>query len=238
MVKVSKKAEKQKNHLDLDPLAFVSHELKTPLSTLKLNIELLRRQVSEKEGKALIDIMGEEVDWMIRFISDTLDFGEPDNKIHLNVNPLEWNKWMRSIQGSMERTTASFNRKLKVQQSTQEMQVRIDPLYTRQVLFNLLMNAVEYSFEKGTIEISWRREGSMLRVLVKDEGPGINEKDKDKIFELFYKGRTGVNRVIKGSGLGLAIVKKIVQAQGGAAYAENRPDGKGAVFVFTLPVSI
>ena len=228
--------KRKKNPLDdLDLLSFVSHELKTPLSTLKLNVEMLKKTIP-KEEKKLIEIMEEEVDWMIQFISDTLDLRKPNNKAILNLGWHKWNKWIQTIQDSMEKKVNSYGRKLKIHSSSQETEVYMDPLYMRQVLFNLIINAIEYSFEKSTIDISWKltKKGE-LSVQVMDQGPGIKQENKDKIFEPFYKERKKADTFIKGSGLGLTIVKKIVQAHKGNIHVLNRPDDNGALFVFTLP---
>ncbi len=236
MDKKNRKSQQHSNHLDLDLLNFVSHELKTPLSTLKLNVEVLKSSVSHKE-KRLIEIMDEEVEWMIQFISDTLELRKiSSNKAVLKVNRHKWGVWFQTIQNSMEKKATLFGRTLKIKPAKLETEVYMDTFYIKQALSNLIMNAVNYSPKGGTIEVSWeQQEAEHLQVRVEDEGPGINLKDKEKIFEAFYKDREYLNQTIKASGLGLAIVKKIIQAHGGEVSADNRPNQKGAVFVFTLP---
>ena len=234
MSKVSKTKTTQKISLDLDLLSFVSHELKTPLSTIKLNVEFLKRQASQ-EQKKLIEMMDEEVEWIIQFISDTLDLRKTDNQATLNLNWYKWNKWIHTIQDSMEKIVNLSGRKLKIHSSSQEKEVYMDPLYIRQVVTNLIMNAIEYSFKSSIIELSWTQtKKKELSVQIKDQGPGISPENTNKIFEPFYRDREKLDSTIKGSGLGLAIVKKIVQAHGGNVHASNRPDNKGALFIFTL----
>lgn len=224
------------NHLDLDLLSFVSHELKTPLSTLKLNVELLKSAVSKKE-KRLIEIMDEEVEWMIQFISDALDLRKiSTNQAVLKIIQHKWSEWFQTIQGNLEKKVRIFGRTLKINSAKQETEVYMDTFYIKQVLLNFVMNAINYSPKGSTIKISWAQKGTdQFRVQIEDEGPGINPKDKEKIFEPFYKDREYSNQTIKASGLGLAIVKNIIQAHGGEVYANNRINHKGAVFVFTLP---
>ena len=226
--------ETKKKILDLDLLSFVSHELKIPLSTLKLNVQILQKQKLQKE-KNLIDIMEQEVEWMIQFISDTLDLRKADNKATLNLNWYKWNQWIQNIQTSIKTKINLSGRELNIHPSDQEIEVYMDPLYIRQALFNLILNASEHSSKNSKIEISWEQiENNKLNVHVTDQGLGIKSEDKVKIFEPFYKEREKANCVIKGSGLGLAIVKKIIQAHGGDVYVQNRPDGKGAIFTFIL----
>ncbi len=218
-----------------DLVTFVSHELKTPLSTLKLNIEELKNKIS-KEDKNLINGMEEELNWMIRFITDTLDLQKTKEKLCFNFGPHKWNEWMRNIQSDIKKKTDLFGRKLKITAPLEETKVYMDPLYIRQVLFNLLMNAVEHSFEKTVIEITWKREKNRtLNVQVADEGPGISMEDKNKLFDFFYKDRKKPDSLIKPTGLGLALAKQIIKAHGGRIQAENRKGKKGALFTFRLP---
>ena len=225
----------QSTSINLDTLSFVSHELKTPLSTMKLNVELLKREASQ-EQKQLINILDEEVTWMIQFISDTLDLKKVDNKALFNLNWYKWNKWIQSLQESMEKTIHLYGRNLKIHLMEQEREVYMDPLYIRQVLFNLIMNSIQYSFKNSLIEVLCiKTQTGELNVEIKDQGPGINIQKADKIFEPFYQDKEKSETAAKGSGLGLSIVKKIIQAHGGNVQASNRPDNKGAVFKFTLP---
>ena len=206
MIKFFKRKKSQLDNLDL--LSFVSHELKTPLSTLKLSLDILKKTIP-KEEKKIIEIMDHEVDWMIQFVSDMLDIKKTNNKAILNLSWHKWNKWIQKTQESIERKINLHGRKLKIHLSDKEIEVYMDPLYIRQVLLNLIINAVEHSFENSSIEISWEQtEKGELNVHVMDQGPGVNLENKNKIFEPFYKEREKANSTIKGSGLGLTIVKK------------------------------
>ena len=224
----------KKDSFDLDPVSFVSHELKTPLSVLRLNVDILKQKISPG-NKDIIRIIDEEVDWMIQFVADTLDL-KSDTASSLNLNWYPWNKWIREIKDEIHKKVTFFNRKWRVDLLEKEIDVYMDPFYVRQVMLNLIMNAVEHSPEGGTIEmVCENTEKQGLSVSVKDQGSGIQEEMKNKIFEPFYKGRSQVNKAVKGSGLGLAIVKKITQAHGGYVKASNRSEVKGAVFTFYLP---
>ena len=266
MNKISKKdTEAKKDSLNFDLVTFVSHELKTPLSTLKLNTALLKDHIPAGQAN-IIKIMNEELDWMGRFIADTLDLQKTKERAGFNFGRRQWNKWMQNLQSDMEKQSALFGGKLKIRYAPQETEVYMDPLYIRQALFNLLTNALKYSHKNSVVEVSCQRSNKAgITVQVADEGPGISEKEKDKIFEFFYKSRSrspatkpdggGVPArkshlpskdlskplakfplvEIKSTGLGLPLVKRIIQAHGGRVHAENRTDGKGALFGFTLP---
>ena len=220
--------------LDMDLLSFVSHELKTPLSTLKLNVEMLKKHVP-KNQKKFIDIMDKEVDWMIQFISDTLDMKKMNDKVNMNLDWQKWNQWIQKIQSSLENVAGLYKGKLKLHFTNKETEVYMDPFYIRQVLLNLVLNAIEHSPENSTVEISWEQtEDKKLKIYVMDQGPGITLDSSNKIFEPFYKEREKTNHFIKGSGLGLTIVKKIIQAHDNNVWVFNRPKNKGATFAFTL----
>jgi two-component system sensor histidine kinase BaeS len=111
----------------------------------------------------------------------------------------------------------------------------IDPKRFRQVIANLLSNAVRYTPSDGAIDIDIRAEGDQIEVGISDTGPGVSTEDLPHLFERFYRGDPARNRT-GGSGLGLAIAKQWVEAHGGRIWAENRPTG-GAKFTFRVPLA-
>ncbi len=237
--------------INWDQLAFVSHELKTPLSTLQLNVAMLKRQATSREQKRMLHIMEEEIKWMTQFISDTLDLNQTDNKAFFKPQRLKWARWIQDLKNTMEKSrqptdnsrqptdnsrqptgksrqpTGKINC-LKITGTDQELEVLIDPLYMKQALLNLIKNAVEHSPENSPVQLSWgQTKNNQLEVRITDQGEGIKTEDLNKIFEPFYRGTTSQNKPpIKGSGLGLSIAKSIIQAHGGNIYAEP-PKGGG-----------
>jgi len=113
--------------------------------------------------------------------------------------------------------------------------VSLDPKRVRQVLANLLSNALIYTPAGGEIRVDIRLADDAVELSVSDTGPGISEEDLPHLFERFYRGDPARGRT-GGSGLGLAIVRQWVEAHGGTIRAENRPEG-GARFVLQIPVS-
>jgi len=112
--------------------------------------------------------------------------------------------------------------------------LRLDPVLTEQVLFNLLDNAVKYAPQGSRITLRVRREGAVVRMEIMDEGEGILDEDRERIFDKFYRVRAG-DRKRAGTGLGLSIARGFLDAMGGTITAANRDNG-GAVFTLTLPV--
>ena len=114
--------------------------------------------------------------------------------------------------------------------------ILVDPLKISQVLANLIDNAIKYTPRGSRIEVEARRSAAAIDVCVRDNGPGIPEKDLPHIFERFYRVDKGRSRETGGTGLGLSIAKHIVQLHGGRIWVHSTP-GKGAAFQFTLPLA-
>ena len=113
--------------------------------------------------------------------------------------------------------------------------LRLDPVLFEQVLFNLIDNAAKYAGTGTTVTLRARREGPVVRMQVLDEGPGLPDEDRERIFDKFYRVRAG-DRQRAGTGLGLAIARGFMEAMGGTVTAANRSDRTGAVFTLTLPI--
>jgi signal transduction histidine kinase len=114
--------------------------------------------------------------------------------------------------------------------------IHADPLRLRQVLDNLISNAVKFSPKGSTVTVVAERSGTDWKISVRDEGPGLKEADRASLFQEFSKLSARPTGGEKSTGLGLAIVKQVVLAQGGTIDVDSTP-GKGATFWFTLPAS-
>jgi signal transduction histidine kinase len=109
-----------------------------------------------------------------------------------------------------------------------------DPERLREVLSNLVSNAVKYSPGGGTVWVGGRVDGGGVTVYVADQGIGIPPEEQSRIFDRFHRVETGLHRRTEGTGLGLYLVKAIVEAHGGRVWVESAP-GRGSIFMFTLP---
>lgn len=243
------KSSSKNNVLDLDLISFVSHQLKTPLTTLKINMDLLRQQAFPAQKDSL-RMMDEELNRIIHLVSDVLDIRKTKNgKGILYCQWHRWDKMIQSVQNKLSELLKKVNVQLRLSSIEEKIESYMDFICIEQVLINLIKNAVEHSPQNSSIHVSWTlTDKDELRVTISDEGQGIAVEDLDKIFIPFYKSRhsnlskklsqtvgNSTSQFLRtGSGLGLAIARQVISSHGGDISAVNQPEG-GACFVFTLP---
>jgi two-component system, OmpR family, sensor kinase len=217
--------------------ADASHELRSPLTVLKGEIELaLRRQRPGEEYRRVLESNLQEVDRLTSLARDLLTLARSDSGV---MEPrLQSTDVAGLIQGVLDRLRGNAARKdvTLVVNAPAAVEALLDPGLVEQLLWNLVDNAVKFSPAGGRVEVRAGVEGEHLDIVVTDQGPGIPDAQVDHIFERFYRvdpARTsGENG---GTGLGLAIVGAIADAHGGTVAAGNRPEG-GATFLVRLPV--
>jgi PAS domain S-box-containing protein len=229
--------ERELDQMKSQLLSTVSHELRTPLASIKgFATTLLREDVQwdEKSRREFLSIIDEESDRLSELISNLLDMSRIEaGRLRVEPEPTD----LRPI---IDETVSAF------QVMTHEHQfrtisppglplVKADPRRARQVLRNLVDNAVKYSPLGGSISITARVSESDLEVSVADQGLGIEPDHLDHIFDRFYQVDSASTREVGGSGLGLSICKAIVEAHDGQIWAESQV-GIGSTFYFTLPV--
>ncbi len=221
-------------HLRNSLLSSISHDLRTPLTTIVSSASTLVEadQALQPEDKLeLCRAIYDEGLRMASLVNNILDMAKLDaGAVQLNKQdtPLEniINKVLKQLQKRLE------GRQLNVNLPTGMPMLYADALMIEQVLSNLLENVLRYTPEQSPIEISAKTTETTVNITVADQGPGIPVGLEDKLFEKFYRVHPGVAQ--SGVGLGLSICKAIVTAHGGSIYAQNRPEG-GAVFSFSLP---
>lgn len=221
-------------------VANVSHELRTPLTTIKSYAEALgdgaleERELSER----FVGVISNETERMIRLVTDLLHLSRLDS----NQAPLR--RRQTSIHEMLDEVADRFSFQLR--QKSIEASVRVERRLDKvwldrdqidQVLDNLMSNAIKYTLDGGTIELTARRsaDGTQLEIGVKDTGIGIPKKDLSRIFDRFYRVDKARSRNMGGTGLGLSIAREIVKAHGGsiALYSELN---EGTMVTFTLPL--
>jgi signal transduction histidine kinase len=219
-----------------DVLAIVSHDLKNPLNTITL-VSHLMRQSERMEAGQIIDFTNKlqrSVDSMLLLISDLLDFSRIQSGT-LSVEPhaerLE--DIILPVIDGMSTLAQAKTQTVKSQIELNLPEVAADNQRIRQVISNLLGNAIKFNREGGNIVVSARQQDNAIVVSVSDEGSGIPREHLSKVFERFWQAEKTRHM---GSGLGLSIAKGIVEAHGGKIWAESEL-GKGSEFSFTLPLA-
>jgi two-component system phosphate regulon sensor histidine kinase PhoR len=221
-----------------DFVANVSHELRTPLSSIKGYAETLLDVAVEDKGHAreFIGIIHQESDRLANLINDLLDLARIESgNMELSKAPFDVLAVAKRAVESMGGQARAKSIKLGITAFSGVLPLAVgDEFGFRQVLTNLLDNALKYTPEGGGVTISVEAAGGFLQVNVADTGIGISPADIPRIFERFYRVDKARSREAGGTGLGLSIVKHIVQAHGGRVWVESAP-GSGSVFSFTIP---
>ncbi len=213
--------------------ADASHELRSPLTAIRGTLEVgLRRSRSEEEYRRLMRDVLEEVDTMQALVNDLLVLARQDAgvlKLQERSIPVE-----ELVDAAVEIVRPSSAEKdITLVVGAMEGQVQGDRGMLRRVLVNLLDNAVRYGPEGSEVVVGGEAEGGWYRIRVEDQGPGVPEADRERIFERFYRADPA-RTAGEGSGLGLALSRAIVRAHGGRIRAEE--GAKGARFVVELPI--
>ena len=221
-------------------MAIASHELKTPLTSLKLSVQMYERNIirhdplvySPEKIQAFLEKNSKSLDRLTRLVDDMLDISRiRTGKLSLKKEPCELSSMLRDILG---RTRESFEASGSGQPHIEHIEKAIgewDPLRIEQVMTNIITNAIRYGQGKP-ISISIKNHQESVRSAVKDEGLGIPKSDQEKIFQRYERGLLA--REVSGLGLGLFISQQIVTAHGGTIWVESEV-GKGATFFVDLP---
>jgi signal transduction histidine kinase len=208
----------------------VVHEMRNPLSSIKMNLRALREKVQgDAAYRELADIASNQVERLEHMLSDLLGYGKP---LHLELTGVRFGDVARDVVDVMRPEAEKRAVSIRVQDHLEDTELKTDREQMRRALTNLVANAVQAAKLNGTVLVTGRIDAQAperVAISVSDDGPGLSEAQMDKLFQPFFTTRDG------GIGLGLANVKKIVDYHGGTVSAENRPEG-GAVFTIYLPL--
>ena len=221
----------------MDPLSLFSHELKTPVSSLKLALSLIKTKNTPLEDKQeLIHLMDQELNRMITFISNTLDMRLLQEKGDLMKFKWEfWGNIMEQSVKSFELLSREKEIRWKIEALNEDVEVFMDSLWIKQVLDNLISNALKHSPDHSLILISsYITPSGTLKISVKDEGKGVSKEEEKRIFEAFYK-KQKKGELFKNTGLGLAIAHAVIKQHQGTINILSDGPGRGTLFYFELP---
>lgn len=220
-------------------VANASHELRTPLTSLNILIKSLRDYPLEgQEREEFLDDIDNELERLIRLVEDLLDLTRLDRLANedtmqiTNVVPVVNNTLVMMKQRAEQKgLTLTYN--LPEEPVTALVVVH----QVKQVIFNLVDNAIKYTPEGGRINVRLYQQNDMMYIAVSDTGVGIPPEHREKVFERFYRVDKARSREQGGTGLGLAIVKEIVQHHGGRVWIEDNDGGPGVTAMVAIPLA-
>lgn len=226
----------EKEQLRADLLRSISHDLRTPLTSISGNASNLLSNENEFSQETRMQIYGDIYDdsiWLIKLVENLLSVTRiEDGRMDLRMSAELMDEVIAEAMRHTDRNRAG--RKIEVSSDEEFILGKMDARLIVQVVINLVDNAVKYTPEGAQIRIHTGKKDGMVVVSVSDTGPGIPDEQKSKVFEMFY---TGTNRAADGRrslGLGLGLCRSIIRAHGGEIWvSDNKP--QGAVFTFTLP---
>jgi PAS domain S-box-containing protein len=227
----------QANRVKDEFLAMLSHELRTPLNAVLGWTRMLRRGTVPPERTAsILDTIERNAAAQMQIIEELLDLSSMSaGNLRLTIASLDLREL---IGGAVETIRPAADAKsiaLQVSIDSTLGELTGDAARLRQVLWNLLANAVKFTPAGGRIEVSAREGPTDLEIVIKDNGPGIDPAFLPRVFEPFRRGESLATRTVGGLGLGLAIVRHLVEAHGGTVTADNNGSGTGSVFVVRMP---
>ena len=214
----------------------ISHELRSPLTTILGNISLLRRsqKLPEADRAEMLDEIQAEAERMNRLISDLLLIAQADADLIINREPVELDTLLLEVYRQAQRQTEG---KIELRLLHEDQAIVLgDAERLRQMLVNLINNAMQYTSSGGRIDLSLECVADQAQITISDTGQGIAPEDLPFIFDRFYRADKARSRDMGGTGLGLSIVKWVVEAHGGEIEVESAL-GEGTTFRVRLPLA-
>lgn len=237
--------QKKVNEMKTDFINNMTHELKTPISSISLAAQMLGDdsvRKSESMMRHITEVINEDTKRLRFLVEKVLQMSLYYNsKSALNMTYVDANDALVGIAHTFKLKVEKYGGKITTRLLAPESSIHVDRMHFTNVIYNLLDNAVKYRDEERplnltlTTDISTHYPG-MLKISIADTGLGIRKDDLKKIFDKFYRVNTGDRHDVKGFGLGLAYVKKMVGEFGGEIFAESEP-GAGTTFTIYLPLS-
>ena len=217
-------------------VADTSHELRNPLMVVRGNLELLAAGLPPEEQREAAQDAIEEVDRMTRLVQDLLFLADADAELAIEHDDVPLEALVANVVADARRLANGPDGARELGLAANDpLTVRGDAERLRQLIWNLVENALRYTPAGGTVTVSLRRRGPVAELTVADTGIGIEPEHLPHIFERFYRADTGRSRAVGGTGLGLSIVRHITEAHGGQVRVRSTP-GEGSTFTVALPV--
>ncbi len=228
------------NQLKDQFLATVSHELRTPLNAILGWARMLSSgRIDEGTSRHAIEVIERNARSQAQLIDDLLDVSRIiSGKLRLNICPVEPLSIVGLAVDAVRPAADAKEIKLKTNFGPDVGTIPGDPDRIQQIIWNLISNAIKFTPNEGTVEVSVQRNKSQIEIVVADTGQGIHPEFLPFVFDRFRQADATVARAHGGLGLGLAIVRHLTELHGGKVYAESEGEGRGATFRVELPIKL
>jgi two-component system phosphate regulon sensor histidine kinase PhoR len=225
------------NPYDKDLINVLAHDLRTPINSVRGFIEVasFSGPLSDRQ-KQMLDRAMSALDRMESLISDVLELSQVDSDMPMSVTECDMRHIVGESVSMMEGAAEAKQVSIDLDMPTNLPMLHADENRIKQVVNNLVGNAIKYNRDEGQVWIRVTTPEDKLNLEVEDTGFGIAEEDLPLIFDRFYRTTLGARKRISGSGLGLAIVKTIVEQHGGKISVQSEVD-KGSIFTVILPLN-
>jgi len=227
------------NRLKTEFLASMSHELRTPLHTIIGFAELLTEGIEGPLGPKQQRFLGhilQDSRHLLELINEILDISKIESgKLQLQISAIEFSACLEEVVQGIAQQAIQKHIRLDINNQFQDI-IFADRLRLKEVLYNLLTNAVKFTPDGGRVWVDASRQDGWLQVTVGDTGIGIAPEEQENIFEKFYQVGATTKGTREGTGLGLPISRELVHLHGGKLWLESKL-GEGSRFQFTLPLT-
>ena len=219
-------------------LAMLGHELRNPLAAVMMGLEVLRQEsMIRPAGAEPLEVIREEARHITRLVDDLLDVSRiTRGKIELKRERLDINSLVAEAIEKMQPQAQAKNHQLSLEVCPEPLLAEADPTRLRQVVENLVTNAVKYTDPGGTILVSTAKNGSSAEISVRDTGVGLTREMQSRVFDLFVQEGRALDRSQGGLGIGLTLVQRLVELHGGTVQVFSDGVGHGSEFRVTLPL--
>ena len=212
-------------------IAYLSHEMRSPLSVISGGVDLLHHTDNPQAQRRHLKVLKSATAGMVRLMDDVLDISALERgQVRLDVVPMDLSSLLRTLETEFADSAKAKGLYMSLEGHAPDVRVSGDPQRVRQVLSNLVDNAIKYT-SSGGISMAIEDRGDQVQVVVADTGSGIAEADQESVFEPYARADAKGNR---GTGLGLAIASTLVERMGSRLYLESVID-EGSAFSFMLP---
>jgi signal transduction histidine kinase len=227
------------NRLKSEFLANISHELRTPLNSIigfsEVILDGLYGEINEKQEKYLGNIH-KSGKHLLELINSILDLSKIEaGRMEFHPEEISFRNTAKEVENVLKPLAMKKGVDLSFSIEDALDEIIADRLKLKQILYNLLGNAIKFTPDKGSVILEAKKEGGFITVVVKDSGIGIKEEELDLIFESFRQADGSHSRDFEGTGLGLTLTRKFIDMHGGQIRAES-VEGEGSSFIFTLPL--